>query len=182
MARASTKAERTEDILPEPVVETVTYVPRNPTDPAKVEWAGFVFHANVPKELRGDANGSERDRLNLHIIERARENDHFQVGDQKPRRNRPAEPKTPEEYRAHIAEWIKDAGQPESDIQSVNDMITKFAREAPLQRACGVGTDDWSMIGELFMPKLHTLQKMEEMSDGHLSSIWVNHGIMQLPW
>jgi hypothetical protein len=84
MARAPKPTDDAE-LLIEPVTETITYVP-GPLDPVTVKWAGHTFQANVPKEITGRADGSSSEKLNAHLIERARENKSFLVGNARPKR------------------------------------------------------------------------------------------------
>ncbi len=179
MARAS--AAKTMEDQPElevaPVVEMVTYVPATIGDPVQVTWCGHVFHANTPKEIRGHANGSARDKLNAELIERARENKCFVVGNGKPKRDPVKAPQTPEEYRVYFVEWLKD-----SEIQHAEQLIARFAKDRELQHLCGIGTDDYDMMRDLFMSKLHQLSKADELSQGQVSDMWIRHGYNLLPW
>lgn len=160
-----------------PVTETLTYVPGN-GDPAATKWGGHTFHANVPKELTGHPDGNERERLNHHIITSARNNPCFSVGGEKPAARPGAKkPKTAEEYRAFFAKWLLDPA-----IEHVDQLIARFARDRELQAACEVGTADFALIGELFMPRLHELAKADEMSHEQVAATWINHGYNQLPW
>jgi hypothetical protein len=161
----------------EPVTETITYVP-GPMDPVHTKWCGHTFQANVPKEITGHAEGTERERLNMHLIERARENKHFTVGSGRPaRRERNALPKTADEYKAYMIEWVKDPS-----IDHAAGLIARFTRDRDLQAACEVGSDDFAYLGTLFMPKLHELARADELTEGQVAQLWVNAGFNQLPW
>lgn len=180
MARA-TKV-MTEEAPAEPVTETITYTP-GPMDPVTVKWGGHVFQANVPKEITGHAEGTSREQLNHSLIESARTNRHFMVGGERKKRDAIAEPQTPEEYRAYCIAWLKEIGRDGNPvIQTTEQLISRFARDRDLQKACEVGHDDYTYIATLFMPKLHELQRAEELSDPQVATIWVNHGVNQLPW
>jgi hypothetical protein len=168
--------------LSETVTEIVTYMPRERTDPVSVTWAGRTFHANDPVEMTGRQDGTDRERLNFHIIERARENRCFVVGNERPKRDAKKRPETAEEYRAHMVDWLNDVGRSESSIRTVDELIGRFAKDIPLQEACGVGTDDFAFLGSLFMPKLYALQKAEEMTDNQVAKVWIGHGVNMLPW
>jgi hypothetical protein len=159
-----------------PVTETLTYLPGE-GDPSFVVWGGHKFQANLPKELTGHPEGSTREQLNHEIIERARGNPFFMVGDQKPRRTAPALPKTAEEYRAYAVGWINDPS-----IQHADQLIGKFAKDRTLQATCEVGADDYSYLQTLFMPRLHKLSTIDELNDQQVAALWVQNGIMQLPW
>lgn len=158
------------------VTETITYVP-GPMDPAVTKWAGHTFQANVPKEITGHPEGSERDKLNHQLIESARANKHFTVGSRRPKPQARELPKTAEQYRAYAVDWIKDPS-----IQHTEQLIARFAQDRDLQAACEVGADDYAWLATLFMPKLHELSKADELNENQVASIWINHGINQLPW
>lgn len=180
MARAQKVAEETE--LPiDPVTETVTYVP-GPMDPSQVAWAGHTFHANVAKEIRGHAAGTEREKLNASLIESARVNPRFTVGGAKPKRNAAKEPTTPEEYRAYFVEWMNQPFQNAEPGKCADGLIARLAKDRDLQVACGVGTDDFEFMGTLFMPKVHELAKMDELTEAQLGAVWMRHGYNTLPW
>lgn len=168
----------TDDEAPraEPVTETITYVP-GPMDPVTVKWGGHVFQANVPKEITGHAEGNSRDQLNHSLIESARTNRHFTIGGERKKRDPLREPANADEYRKYCVDWLKDPA-----IATTDDLIARFARDRDLQKACEVGHDDYSYIATLFMPKLHELQRADELTDPQVATIWVNHGINQLPW
>lgn len=177
MAKASAKAvEEQAELMVDPVVETITYIPGQ-GDPSHVVWCGHTFHANVPKEIRGHATGNARDKLNAELIERARDNKSFAVGNAKPKRDAVKSPNTAEEYRVYFVEWLKDP-----EIQHAEQLIVRFARDRQVQVACAIGTDDFDMMRDLFVPKLHQLAKGDELTDGHVSDIWVRNGYNVLPW
>jgi len=176
MARA---ARATENEVAEsgPVTEAITYVPGS-QDPVTVKWCGHVFHANVPKDITGNADGNDRDRLNAELIERARDNKHFKVGSGRgSKREAVALPKTPDQYRAHMIAWLLD-----ESIRSTDQLVARFAQDRELQATCEVGADDWAYLSTLFMPKLHELAKADELTEAQVAHVWINHGINQLPW
>lgn len=175
MAKAARVLEEPE-LIPDPVVETITYIP-GPMDPVYTTWCGHKFEANIPKEIRGNAAGTEREKLNATLIERARDNKSFRVGNAKPRRDPAKDPTTAEEYRHYIVEWMKSTA-----FDHAEDLIVRFAKDRDLQHLCGVGTDDYEFIGTLFMPKLHELAKRDELSEPQLGAVWLRHGFNQLPW
>jgi hypothetical protein len=176
MARAAVK-QAEEMPASEPVTETITYTPGQ-MDPSSVKWGGHTFHANVAKELTGQADGSERERLNLEVIERARDNPHFKVASAPQRKSRAqALPKTPAEYRAYAVEWFKDSG-----IEHADQLIARFARDRELQLACEVGSDDFAYLGTLFMPRLNDLAKADDLNPPQVASLWISHGFNVLPW
>lgn len=171
-------AKIADDIEPrsESVTETITYVPGE-GGPSRTVWGGHTFHANLPKELTGHPDGTQRERLNMHMIETARASKFWTVGNAKPKRDPQALPTTAMEYRAYMIEWLKDP-----EIQHAQQLIAHFARDHNLREACEVGTDDYNYLATLFMPKLYELQRSDELSDAQLGSIWINHGINELPW
>lgn len=174
------RPQATGELLPEsavePVTETITYVP-GPMDPTSVKWCGHTFNANVPKDITGHAEGSARDQLNMQLIESARSNKHFTVGNSRPRRDVVAQPKTAEEYRAHMIDWMNN-----SSIEHADQLIARFAKDRDLQAACEVGSDDYAYLGTLFMPKLHKLAVADALTEAQVSSLWINSGFNQLPW
>lgn len=175
MARAPKPTEEAE-LLIEPVTEMITYVP-GPMDPSTIKWCGHTFHANVPKEITGRADGSERERLSAHLIERARENKFFTVGNAKPKRDVMPMPTTAEAYRAYLVDWLKDPS-----IEHVEQLIARFAQDRNLRAACEVGSDDYSYIATLFLPKLHELTRMDELQPSQVAAIWASHGFNETPW
>lgn len=162
----------------EVVNETITYIPGN-GDPAAVKWGGHTFHANVPKEIKGNADGSEREQLNAQLIESARTNPVFRLGSEKGPRKilRGGTPKTADEYKRYFVGWLAD-----TRIESASDLIARFAKDRELQAACEVGTDDYAYIRDLFMPRLSDLAKADELGNEQVASLWLNHGYNQLPW
>lgn len=175
MARQPKASEDTAP-APEPVTETITYTPGD-GDPSSVKWCGHTFQANVPKEITGHAEGTEREKLNHHLIERARENRHFRVGNARPKRDVMERPQTSQEYRAYFVNWVKDPA-----FDHVETLITRFAQDRQLQIDCEVGSDDYSYMATIFMPKLHELARADELTEAQVAQIWINHGVNQLPW
>lgn len=158
--------------------ETVTYVPGQ-HDPSHVKWCGHTFQANVPKDIKGDPEGTMTEKLNAQLIESARSNPHFIVGDptKTPRKSRDKLPTDAKGYRAYFVGWLK-----EETFETPDELIARFARDRELQARCEVGPDDFALIGELFMPKLSDLAKACDMAEAQLAAVWVNHGYNQLPW
>lgn len=159
-----------------PVTESITYIPGQ-GDPASIKWCGHTFHANVPKEITGHPEGTQSEQLSHHLIERARDNKHFKVGNNRPKRDAMVQPKTAEEYRAYMVGWLQDPA-----IQTTNQLIARFAKDRELQAACEVGADDYSYLATLFTPKLYELAKADELTDQQVATIWIQNGINQLPW
>lgn len=172
------KAVRSEETGPETgaVTESITYTPGE-GDPSTVTWCGHVFRANVPKDIAGHADGSEREKLNFGLIESAKLNKHFLVGNARPKREVNATPKTADEYRAYFVAWLKDPSMDHAD-----KLIARFARDRDLQLTCEVGADDFAYLSTLFMPRLHELAKADELTEAQVASLWINAGVNQLPW
>ena len=165
-----------EEIPAEAVTETITYIPGD-GDPVSVLWGGHTFKANVPKEITGHPDGTEREKLNMHMIERARDNKTFTVGNAKPKREQKRAPETAEQYRGYMIDWLQDPA-----IQHAEDLIARFAKDRTLRAACEVGSDDYSYLSTLFMPRLHKLATADELTEGQVSHLWMQHGFNELPW
>lgn len=186
MAKAAKTTEEVEPTV-EPVTETITYIP-GPSDPSTVKTFGHVFHANVPKEITGHAEGTSSQKLNMQLIETARPkmktdgtewfHPCFRVGNaSRPKRDASTLPTTSNEYRAYAIEWLKDPS-----IQHADQLIARLAKDRELHLACEVGADDFSYLATLFTPKLYELQKADELTSQQVSTIWINHGFNVLPW
>jgi hypothetical protein len=164
------------ELIPDPVTEMITYSP-GPMDPVHVTWCGHKFEANIGKEIKGHAAGTAREQLNAGLIEAARNNKLFRVGNAKAKRDPAKDPATAEEYRQYFVEWLKLPG-----FDHAEDLIARFSKDRDLQTLCGVGTDDYEFMGTLFMPKLHELAKRDELNDNQLGAVWLRYGYNQLPW
>jgi hypothetical protein len=174
MARRATVID---DIDPpaEPVTETITYVPGEMDKPS-VTWCGHTFKANVPLTITGHAEGSNQDKLNLHMIERARDNKHFTIGGAKKKRDPSAPPETAEQYRSYFAQWMQGT------FDHAEELVERFARDRELQARCQIGTDDYAYIGQLIEPKLHQLATGDDLNDLQIAALWARHGFNVLPW
>lgn len=158
----------------------ITYMPGE-GDPPSIKWRNRTFHANVPKQIS-----------DLDHIEAAKGNKHFKVGPFDPDKDKPPSPdftgtpKTSDEYRAHVVAWLKklkaanERGEP--NVTGIDDMIKQWAAEQHLRELCDVGSDDYSFISQLFLPKMHELQKVAELNDKQLADKWGSYGIFQLPF
>lgn len=143
------RAEATEKTeAAEKVSEQVTYLPGD-GDPSQTKWHGLVFHANIPKTV-----------TNPILIEQARTNKHFHVGPFDPaKQGVPTHeevvlPKTPEQYRAWFAAWLKT-------MSSVDEMDQRWMKEEVLRESCGVGSDDLEYMTSLYQPKRAELRKLD---------------------
>ena len=110
-------------------------------------------------------------------IERARDNKKFSVGNAKVKRDVIATPTNADEYRAYLVGWLKDPA-----IQHAQDLIARFAKDRELRMICEVGSQDYSLIATLFMPKLHELAHADELKGEQIAAIWIQHGFNELPW
>jgi hypothetical protein len=177
MAKPAKSNDELEVSTVQPVTETITYIPGD-GDPPSVKWCGLTFQANVPKVITGHAEGSPSEKLNAHLIERAKENKHFVVGENtRPKREATGLPTTAEQYRAYMVGWLKDPRIDHAEL-----LIERFAKDRELRLACEVGHDDYSWLSTLFMPRLHQLRTLDELNDEQLASMWRRHGFNELPW
>ena len=136
--------------------EQLTYLPGE-GDNASTKWAGITFHANKPKTLEAHAEGTPQQRLMHQIIEAARKNKFFHVGEFDPANAVDAHettvlPKTSDQYRAHVVGWLPK-------MASEGELDAKWISEESLRGACGVGSDDLDWLGALIAPKRHELRK-----------------------
>lgn len=168
--------------------ELVTYLPGD-GDPHTVKWGGHTFHANVatPVAYVDFADPEAAPHPNKTLVERARGNKHFKVGDEKKPAAGPAQPTTPEQYRAHVVAWLKDIGRDAVNSNAMTAgcteaLIRRWADDAKLREVCGVGTDDYIYLRSLIDPKLSECQRADELNNEQLRELWVKHGIMELPW
>ncbi len=124
--------------------EFVTYLPRD-GDPPKTKWAGIVFHANIGQRISDPK-----------LIAKARLNKWFHVGEGAPKVEveETTEPKNSDQYRAHVATWIKG-------VTSSAEFYTKWTAEEGLRTACGVGGIDDELLSAFLTPWLAELKKSE---------------------
>lgn len=124
--------------------ESVTYLPRE-GDPPKVTWGGKTFHANVAVPVNDRA-----------MIAKARSNPCFHVGENAPhvKVEETGDPKTPEQYRAHVAAWLPK-------VSSTAQLDARWAAEEELRIACGVGGEDFDLLGALMGPRRAELKKAD---------------------
>ena len=154
----------------------VTYVPREPTDPAVMIWNGVKFPANVPVELdpNNRAHGypvqtrktitdptTGREMFEykdswMFMAEIAKTNPSFQVEGEAPvaarKPGRPRVPRTSEDYRSHAQAWIAAA-------DNHDELEERWTEEEGLRERCGVGDDDLSYLKPFFEAKHHELKK-----------------------
>lgn len=130
-----------------PAVEKVTYTP-GPGDPPEVKWMGHVFKAHVPHDVK-----------NAALIEKARSNKFFHVGEFDPSQHAykevVAEPKTAEAYRAWAVHWAKAIWL--SPDGTIDDLCERWANEARMRNRLEVGYDDFAYMSTLFQPMVDEL-------------------------
>lgn len=164
------------DAEPETVAEQVTYLAGD-GDPPSTKWHGIVFRANVPKMVTKPL-----------LIEQARGNRFFKVGkfdadkDQAPLPGFAGDPKTSAEYRSHIIGWVNKLGGQHPQPEDIEEMIKTFVAEARMREMCEVGSDDYSFIGSIFLPKMHELARAAGLNDDQLAKAWARYGLFQLPF
>jgi hypothetical protein len=154
----------------------VTYIPRDPTDPAVMIWNGVKFPANVPVELDDKLHGykvplpitridaatgrtlTQHRETWVTMAEQAKGNPSFYVEGEvpvvAPKRHpgRPRIPRTSDDYRSHAQAWIAAADNHE-------ELEERWTEEEALRERCGVGDDDMSYLRPLFEAKHHELKK-----------------------
>jgi hypothetical protein len=152
----------------------VTYIPRDPTDPAVMIWNGVKFPANVPVELDDKLHGykvplpknsidpatgeprTKHYETWVTMAALAKGNPSFQVEGEAPaaarKPGRPRIPRTSEDYRAHAQAWIAAADNHE-------ELEERWTEEEALRERCGVGDDDLSYLRPFFEAKHHELKK-----------------------
>lgn len=153
----------------------VTYIPRDPGDPAMMIWNGIKFPANVPVELDPNnkahgysvpmpkhsidpATGEPRTKhieTWVAMADLAKTNPSFQVEGEAPATRKPGRPRTPrtsEDYRSHAQAWISAADNHE-------ELEERWTEEEGLRERCGIGDDDLSYLKPFFEAKHHELKK-----------------------
>ena len=157
------------------VTDTIMYLP-GPMDPPTTTWGGLVFKANVPREITGNPDGTNREKLNHELLVSARHNKFFQLGSGGSRKaDTTLTPTTAKGYRAHVVNWL-------NACENVDELMTMWARDKDLRTACEVGTDDFDYLGSLIKPKLSELAKSEGLLEPRVGELWVQHGVNELPW
>lgn len=152
-----------------PVQEQVTYVPGKEDQPTAM-WGGHKFTANVPVTIKGHSGDPKKgeckphERANYDLIEKARKNKFFRVGEFDPQKDsvplrepQGHAPETPDQYRAHAIDWAKQivAGQG----ATIGQFNAKWEDEEGLRIKCGVGTDDLELLNSVIGPLRAELQK-----------------------
>lgn len=145
---------------------TLTYRPRE-GDPAFVKWGGKTFRAGEPTETSHpevvksapnnpwfEVSGESADAKAKKIAERSAS----------PGWDKRKKPRTSDDYRAYSIAWINEAAPDEEDTDfersaknCIAAMRQRWADEAEMRDACGVGTDDIEYIDKIYAPKLSKL-------------------------
>lgn len=156
--------------------EQITYIPGD-GDPVSTKWHGIVFHAHVPKLISKP-----------ELIEAAKANRFFKVGEYSPDQDKApppfftGDPKTSDQYRAHVVAWLNKLSAAPSSPHTIEEMVKTWVAEQHLRESCEVGSEDYSFIGAQFLPKMHEFAKQAEMSDTQLADLWRRYGVFQLPF
>jgi hypothetical protein len=143
--------------------EDVTYCPGR-DDPHVTKWRGVEFKANVPMRV-----------TNAEMIDAARLNRFFRVGNETNINTPHAPPTTAMAYRGWVLDWVKE-------VETIDQLVTHWAADRALRSSCEVGQDDISFLGTLIEPKLKQFRMAAGLSDAQVADIWVKHGILELPW
>ena len=154
----------------------LVYVPGQ-GDPISVKWGGHTFHANIAKTITGNHDGTEREKVNAHVIERARENPHFTVDGKRPRHAKLDNPKSPDEYKRYFVSWLKN-----ETFDDAGALLDRFVKDRNLQIAADVGPDDFAFMRDLFEPRLYDLMKADGLTDPQVAAMWAARGVNVLPW
>ena len=159
---ARTKAPK-EAPQPEFAGEMLTYLPGE-GDKMSTTWRGLTFKAGVPRKV-----------LDESMVESARGNKHFRVGDEDKPTPGSTTPTTAMEYRGYVLEWMKG-------VTSVDELIRHFAADRELRSRCEVSFDDIRWLGTLIEPRLRELKMADGLNDDGVNKLWMSHGIFDLPW
>ena len=143
--------------------EHITYLPGE-GDPHTIKWRGVEFRANTP--VWSD---------NSDMIEAARTNRFFRVGDASHERRHDEAPQDAMEYRRHVLNWMKS-------VTTVDQLVTNWSADRSLRDKCEVADDDIRYLGTLIEPKLRDMRAAEGLSETAMASIWIKHGVLELPW
>jgi hypothetical protein len=79
------------------------------------------------------------------------------------------------EYRGYVANWL-------NSVRTTEALILKWSSDRDLRERCDVGSDDFEYLGTLIEPKAASLARQDGLSDQQVASLWVKHGIFELPW
>ncbi|XUM21063.1 hypothetical protein ACRAVF_27255 [Bradyrhizobium oligotrophicum S58] len=161
---------------PGAVTAELTYHPGD-GDPPSVKWGPHTFHANIAKAITGRDGGTERETLNHHIIQRARDNPHFSVDGQRSKRGKIGTPKDADEYKRYFVGWLKN-----ETFDCVDDLLDRFVRDRNLQISAELAPEDFAWMRDLFNPRLHDLAKADGITEPQIAAAWAARGVNVLPW
>jgi len=130
----------------------ITYTPRFDGDPFNTVVEGIRFEANKPRSVS-----------NAVIIEMARTNPWFRVGDEK-QAPLPSygKPRTDIEYRRYAIEWIQAA-------KGSDEVKRRWDAEEDLRTDCDVGTDDLDFLAPYYSSRVEQLEKAEKEINNAIS-------------
>lgn len=140
----------------------VTYLPGD-GDPAVTKYRGITFKAHQPTEVTKE------------IVDAVRGNRFFQIGDEPVQQAATDLPKTHEQYRAWVINWMKD-------VSTVRDLIRHWTEDQSLRHTCEVGSDDMNYLGTIIAPKVEGMRRSEGLSEQQLANLWIQAGVFELPW
>lgn len=136
------------DKAPEKVSEQITYLP-GPEDPIITTWMKHVFHGHIPKTV-----------TNSELIEKARLNKSFKVGDFNPHTDAKTKieptpvPKTSDQYKVWALAWTKKC-------ESADALDMRWAEEENLRRECDVGEEELDYLRSVIGPMRAELLKKD---------------------
>ena len=143
--------------------EYVTYLP-DAGDPAIAICRGVEFKANVPTLVK------DKD----HIAS-ARGSRFFRVGSDVVEENPNKAPQDAMDYRGHVLGWAKG-------VTTVEELVTRWARDRDLRMRCEVAHDDIQYLGTLIEPRLQKMRMAEGLSETQVAALWIKHGELVIPW
>jgi len=143
--------------------ELITYRPAE-GGPAATTWRGIRFPANVPIPVTDKS-----------MIDAARNNRYFQVGDAPPFRGPDLVFDNPAAYRTHVHNWLKD-------LRSCEDFVKHWADDGKLRGVCGVGEEDYRIMAPYLDAKLEYLAKYDGLDASGVSDLCMRYGVTELAW
>jgi hypothetical protein len=151
--------------------ELVTYRP-GAGDSHEVKWRGVKFTANEPVRIYDQEH-----------IDSARGNSHFSVGEGAKANSESSGPPTNAMgYRGHVLDWVKATDSITEPRLAIDAIARQWGADRGLREQCEVGRDDISYLGTLIEPKLRMLRQQAGMSENDVAGVWVQRGVLDLPW
>jgi hypothetical protein len=130
----------------------------------RVERCGVEFKANVPTLVK------DKD----HIAS-ARGSRFFHVGNDVAEESPNKAPQDAMDYRGHVLGWAKG-------VTTVEELVTRWARDRDLRMRCEVAHDDIQYLGTLIEPRLQKMRMAEGLSETQVAELWIKHGELVIPW